>query len=111
MAAKKKSALKLVEETYLLLTRNFNKLYEACKTEEQRNQLRQAYVQARDNFWEAQNRVFQENDPLVADIVKELSEAEEEIKRRLEDLKKIAQVLQAITKAVRLGSSLITVGS
>lgn len=104
-------SLQQLEEIYALLDSNFDDLFAACKTKAQRNQLRRSYVNARDNFWEARNRVFLQNDPLVASMTKELKSAKEEIEGMLGDLKNISKIIDAITAGVNLGSSLITLGS
>lgn len=100
-----------LEEQYLFLDRNFNRLFAACTTDDQKNQLRRAYVNARDNFWEARLRIFMENDPLVEELNSQLKAAKERIEDMLGNLKQIVQVLNTITAAVQLGSSLITLGS
>jgi shikimate kinase len=105
------NSFKVLKDQYFLLDRNFNKLFLACQTDEQRNQLRTAYVNSRDNFWEARNRVFQENDPLVRKLITDLKAAQKEIEQSLQNLKDIVKILQVITAAVHLGSSLITLGS
>ncbi len=104
-------SLKTLTDQYFLLDCNFNKLFSACQTDEQRNQLRAAYVNSRDNFWEARNRVFQENDPLVKRLIVDLKAAQKEIEKSLQNLQNIVKILQVITTAVHLGSSLITLGS
>jgi hypothetical protein len=104
-------SFKELKEIYFLLDLNFNKLFAACTTEEQRDRLRHAYVNARDNFWEAQNRVFSQNDPIVKQLTQDVKEAKEKISGMLSNLKEIVKVLDAITAAVHLGSSLITLGS
>jgi hypothetical protein len=105
------ASLHELEQLYALLDENFDDLFAACKTKAQRNALRRAYVTARDNFYEAQNRIFRENDPLVSSMTRDLKEAKERIEGMLADLKTIVKVLDAITAGVNLGSSLITLGS
>ncbi|MBV9929000.1 MAG: hypothetical protein JOZ96_28565 [Acidobacteria bacterium] len=104
-------SFKELKEIYFLLDLNFNKLFAACTTEEQRDRLRVSYVTARDNFFEAQNRVFQQNDPLVKKLTQDVKDAKEQISGMLSNLKQIVKVLDAVTAAVHLGSSLITLGS
>ena len=98
-------------ENFAFLDRNFNRLFAACPTEEQRSQLRRAYVNSRDSFWEARPRIFIETDPLVKEMGADLKKAEEKIEGLLQSLQNIAQVLNVITAAVHLGSSLVTLGS
>ncbi len=103
-------SFKNLKDQYFLLDRNFNKLFAACNAAQQ-DQLRRDYVNSRDNFWEARNRVFAENDPLVKTLNKELKDSTDLINGMLSNLKNIAKILNLITGAVRLGSSLITMGS
>ena len=100
-----------LKELYFALDKNFNKLFDACETDEQKDMLRQQYVNARDNFWEARNRVFISNDPQVKELISELQEATATIQELLEELEEIAKVLDLIKGAVCLGSSLVTMGS
>ena len=104
-------SLQALEKLYQCLDLNFNALFEACKTEEDRDRLRRDYVNARDNFWEARNRVFHENDPLIASLNAELKETQKSLEKSLADLKKISQILGIISQAVGLASRLITLGS
>ena len=104
-------SFKELKETYFLLDRNFNKLFAACTNEEQRDRLRMSYVTARDTFWEARLRVFQQNDPLVKKLTQDVKDAKDKISGMLNNLKEIVKVLDAITAVVHLGSSLITLGS
>jgi len=99
-----------LQKLYFTLDRNFNKLFATCQTEEQRDQLRAAYVNARDNFWEARNLAFQENDPLVKGLTEELRAAQKQIEKFLRNLQDIVETLKVITAAVHFSSSLITLG-
>jgi hypothetical protein len=104
-------SFKALKDQYFLLDRNFNKLFAACATAAQQNELPRDYVNSRDNFWEARNRIFSDNDPLVQKLSSELKDSTDQITDMLQKLQDIAKVLNLITAAVRLGSSLITMGS
>ena len=101
----------LLESLYLWLDGNFNSLFKCCMDDTQRGLLRKAYVNARDNYWEARNRVFHENDPLVAQAAQELANTKSEIDQFQIEESNIAAILGLIANAVHLGSSLITLGS
>jgi hypothetical protein len=105
------NSLKALKDQYFKLDKNFNKLFSACTSDGQRDQLRSAYVNSRDNYWEARNRVFQKDEPLVKKMVVDLKNAQNQIEQALQNLQNIVEVLQVITAAVHLGSSLITLGS
>lgn len=104
-------SFKSLKDQYFLLDRNFNKLFSACTTGAQQDQLRRDYVNSRDNFWEARERIFAENEPLVKELNAEMKAAKDQISTMLTNLQNISQILNVITGAVRLGSSLITMGS
>ena len=105
------ASFQILKDQYFLLEDNFNRLFLACRTDEERDRLRRDYVNARDNFWEARNRVFSDNDPHVQGLAQELKETRAKIDGMLASLQDVGTLLQAITAAVRLGSSLITLGS
>lgn len=105
------TSFKTLKEQYFFLDSNYNKLLDACTTNEQRDKFRHDYVNARDNFWEAQNRIFMENDPTVKKLVEELKSSQEEIEEMTNDLKNIVKTLDAISASVKLASSLIVMGS
>ncbi|HEY5523225.1 MAG TPA: hypothetical protein VIK21_08545 [Desulfuromonadaceae bacterium] len=100
-----------LQRLYFMLDINFNRLFAKCETDKQRDQLRAAYVNARDNFWESRKRVFQENDPIVKSLIDDLKAAQKQTERFLKNLKDIVETLKVITAAVNIGSSLITLGS
>jgi methyl-accepting chemotaxis protein len=104
-------SFKSLKDQYFLLDRNFNKLFAACTNAAQQDELRRDYVNSRDNFWEARNRIFSENDPQVKKLTKELSDSTDTINGMLQNLQNITKILNTITGAVRLGSSLVTMGS
>jgi hypothetical protein len=104
-------SFKNLKDQYFEIDKKFIDAFMACETDAQREQLKRDYVNARDNFWEARNRIFLDNDPLVKQMTKDLGKANAAIKEMLADLKDIVAVLDTITAGVRLGSSLITLGS
>jgi hypothetical protein len=100
-----------IQNLYFTLDLNFNKLFAACQNEQQRNQLRRDYVNARDAFWEARNRTFVDDDPLVSGIVADLRGARQSIDADLQNLQNIVQTLNTIDGAVSLASRLIALGA
>ena len=105
------ASFQILKDQYFMLEESFNRLFLACRTDEERDSLRRDYVNARDNFWEARNRVFSDNDPHVKSLAEELKTARGQIEGMLASLQDVGTLLQTITSAVRLGSSLITLGS
>ncbi len=103
--------LALLERQYAHLDANFEKIFGGCTTDAQRANFRLDYTTARDNFWEAQNRVFMENDPFVVSLTKELRETQATIEEMTANFEDVVSLLNTITAGVRLASSLIVLGS
>ena len=105
------NSFETIKQQYFFLDLNRQKLLDACTTQNQRNVVWRDYVTARDNFHEAQNRIFAENDPLVAQLREDLEAAQLKIEQMTNNLQNIAKTLEVITAGVRLASSLIVLGS
>lgn len=103
--------LALLEKQYAHLDNNFERIFNACNNDDERVKFRQDYTTARDNFWEALNRHFNDNDPLVKSLTKELKETQAKIEEMTENYENIVALLDIITAGVRLGSSLVILGS
>jgi len=102
--------LRELEEQYFFLRRNFEEIFEACQTEEQRNELRRRFATARRNYWGSINKQFNESSAEVEDLLREMKRAKERIEDALEDLQQISQILGVITAAVQVGSALAALG-
>lgn len=105
------SSLETLEKQYFFINRNRRKLLDACTTQKERDRVWRDWTIARDNFHEAQNRVFAENDPIVEQLHNDLKATQEKIEEMTEDLQNIAETLDTITAGVQLASSLIILGS
>src|SRR4051794_6251377 len=105
------SSLESIQDLYFKLDQNFNTLYAACQTPDQQNQLRRDYVNARDAFWEARNRAFLDQGPVVASVVNDLQNAKQSLDSDLKNLKDVVQTLKTIDTAVSFASRLIAVGA
>ena len=97
-----------IQQTYFQIEENFNSLYLACENEKQRDQLRSAYSVAFMNYAAAKQKVFHDNDPQVKTLLDQLDSAQTEIKKMLDGEKKIGKILNLISAAVHLSSSLIS---
>jgi hypothetical protein len=100
-----------IEKLYFSLDMNFSQLFAACTTDDQRNQLKRDYVNARDNYFEARGRLFAMNDPLVKNIAEDLSAAQASINHDLQNLQNAVQILKTIDTAVSLASRIIALGA
>jgi hypothetical protein len=90
---------------------NFNKLFDACQTSAQKDDFKTDYVNARDAFWEARNRAFADNDPLVVSTVQKLVDCRASIDADLENLQNIVNVLNTISTGVSFASRLLALGA
>lgn len=97
-----------LEAQYFYLDKNFNRLFMATTTDDQRDTLRNDYVQARENYWKARNQRFHDDDPMVADLQQKAAAAQQEITKAGAHLDDVAGVLTLITNAVNLGSRLVS---
>lgn len=104
-------SLAALQEQYFYLDRNFNRLFMATKTEEERDTLRTDYVQARDNYWKARAQRFNDDDPMVDDLQQKVTAAQRDIERAGERLDDVASLLDTITTAVNLGSRLVSLAA
>jgi predicted phage tail protein len=100
------NALQSLEAQYLFLTQHLSELLDACQTDDQRNQVRASYVEARRNYWNAINQIFHDDDPSIEKVVEEMQDAQDSLQRMTQDLANIAQVINAISTAVKIGTEL-----
>jgi hypothetical protein len=100
-------ALEKLQDLYFTLDRNFTRLLAACSTDAEKDQLRTDYVNARDAFWDARTRVFNESDPTIKQTSSELTDTKNKIDADLSSLQLTANTLKLVTAAARLASSLI----
>jgi hypothetical protein len=100
-----------IQDLYFTLDLNFNTLFTACQNIPQQNQFRRDYVNARDAFWEARNRTFIDDDPMVTGIVAELQIAKQSLDADLRNLQDIVQTLKTIDACVSFASRLIAIGA
>jgi len=100
-----------IRDHYFSLDVSFNSLFNACVDDSQKNQLRRDYVNSRDAFWEARNRAFTNDDPLVIDIVKRLDATTDQLTMSLNDLQDIVKVLGVVDAGTSFASRLIALGA
>jgi methyl-accepting chemotaxis protein len=99
-------ALQSLEQQYLFLTQHLSDILDACQTDDQRNQVRASYVEARRNYWNAINQIFHNDDPSIEQAVEQMHDAQDSLQRMTQDLANIAQVINAISTAVKIGTEL-----
>jgi hypothetical protein len=102
------NALPAIQAVYYRLEANFNTLFNACTTDVQRDSLRHDYINARDTYWDAMAKIFQESDPIVIKLIEDTRAATQKIDDMLSNLQDIVGVLKVIHEAVGLASKLAT---
>jgi len=100
-----------IRDHYFSVDVNFNRLFDACVNDSQKDQLRTDYVNSRDAFWEARDRLFTNDDPLVSDLVKKLAAATDQLTTNLGDLEDIARLLGVVDAGTSFASRLIALGA
>ena len=90
---------------------NLDELALNCRTFSQARQLGDEWAQAQKNYIDARNRIFDSSDTRVKELYEQLGAAQDDVEESLDDLKEIAKVLDRIGDAVRLGTSLVAMGS
>jgi hypothetical protein len=101
-------SLAVLEEQYFLLKENLPALLDAATDEQQRKDLRAQYKQARNNYWAAQNKVLNENDPKVQQAAAGARAHQKSMEAALQHLTNVATTLDIITGAVSAGTHLVS---
>ena len=105
------ATLENLKTLYFFLDQNFDDMSAGCRTDDERQQLRQDYIVARDSFGKARNLIFLEQDPIVASLNAQLETAQQQLNGWLSGLKEITEVLSIATDAVSLAGRLVAIGA
>ncbi|MBT9331564.1 hypothetical protein [Paracidobacterium acidisoli] len=100
------SSLQALQDQYFFLTQNLSDMLAACETQAQRDALQAQYVTARRNFFNCINKTLHDDDPAAAALVQQMKTEQENLKKAVTDLSKIATVISVITDAVKVGTAL-----
>lgn len=100
-------SLQALENLYFLLRGSLTTLQAHGATPDQLDQLRAQIVQARTNYWTALNKVLHDDDPEVRDLTSQLNTAQLSLEATIKHLNDVAKVLDAITRAVDIGSQIV----
>ena len=100
--------LNLLLEAHGILSRNLIQKALECETDEQRRELLETFLTASNNLEKARNRIFNEGDPAVRDLITQLQDATTQLKDALEGQKKIGEVLGVLAAAVNIGKTLVS---
>lgn len=101
----------MLQKQYFYLDQNFNRLFAATTTDDERDALRTDYVQSRDNYWKARGQRFNDDDPMVQELQQKVTDAQQRIETAGQRLDDIAGFLDLVTNAVNLGSRLVSLAA
>jgi hypothetical protein len=102
-------SLQALEDQYMLLSQNLSMILAACPTQTERDQVMTQYVTARRNYWNSIQKVFHDDDPKVVVLVQEMQTEQKKIQDATNHLNNIAKVIDIITDAVNVGSTLASI--
>ncbi len=102
-------SLQALEDQYMLLSQNLSMILAACPTQTERDQVMTQYVTARRNYWNSIQKVFHDDDPKVVVLVQEMQTEQKKIQYATNHLNNIAKVIDIITDAVNVGSTLASI--
>ena len=100
-------SVQALENLYFLLRGSLTTLQANGATPDQLDQLRTQIVIARTNYWTAINSILHDDDPQVRDLTSQLNTAQLSLEATIKNLNDVAKVLDAITKAVDIGTQLV----
>ena len=99
-------SLAVLEKQYFFLNQSLPGLIDAGATQQEIDAMRKAIVQSRTNYWKAINHILHDDDPEVALLVSQMKTEQLNLEAGLKHLGNVSRVLQAISKAVDIGSQL-----
>jgi NAD+--asparagine ADP-ribosyltransferase len=99
-------AITALQNIYFAIQLKLNDMLASCQTQAQRDQVMSQYVAARQNYWQAINKVFHDDDPSVKALVTQANAAATTLTSINTSLGDIATVLNDLTKAVTIGSEI-----
>jgi hypothetical protein len=97
---------KAIEDTWFSLRRDYDDAQQRLSKKEDRERLLRDRDLARDAYFAARAKEFDEQDEFIKKTKKELTAATADMKRELASLQNIAAVLKAISSAVKLAATL-----
>lgn len=100
-------SIEALEDQYFLLRGSLSTLTEQGATTNQLDQLRTQIAQSRTNFLTAVNKNLHNNNPEITHLVTQLNAQETSLKTTIDHLGDVAKVIDAITKAVDIGSQIV----
>lgn len=99
-------SLECLENQYFTLRSSLPALIAQGANTDQVNQLKTAIAKSRDNYWLATRSILHEDDPSVESLVSQMNTAQLSLDATIKHLGEVAGIIDAITKAVDIGSQL-----
>ncbi len=107
MNPNEQQAVFLTRENWLTINNNFDALLAECNQQPEpqqstlKRQLGEAYGESLKNYIEAENRILNEPQQRVQDLIKTAGDAQKEIETALKNLQDIKDKLNSLTKAIK----------
>ncbi len=102
------NSLGALEKQYMFLTQSLTDLMDQGATPEELTTMRKAIVQSRTNYWKAIGSVLHDDDPAVGTLVSQMNASQLNLEAGLKNLGNVSKVLDVVTKAVNIGSQLVS---
>lgn len=99
-------SVEALENQYFSLRASLSALMLQNATPDQLVQARTAIAKSRDNYWLATRRIMHDDDPDVQSLVSQMNTEQLSLDATIQHLGDVAKVIDAITKAVDIGSQL-----
>ena len=101
-----KDILAQLKSTMDQLENNFDDLYAAAKTDDDRTDLRHRLTAARDAYWMAVDRGLKDHNQFVNDLADDLVAQNRALAAQIKSLKDFTTFLDIATEAVKLAASI-----
>ena len=98
-----------IKEQYFTIDTHYDFLFGNCKSDEEKKNFKRDYIIARSNYRKSLNLNFDENDPVISGLVVDLQRLNDRIKKDIESLDKVTNILSAISESVKIASSIIVI--
>ena len=98
-------------KTLRALENNFNTLFDAGTTDEERDNVRHTLVAARDAYWKAERENLEDDNEFVKGLLAELKTANKEIQKKLRNLQDAVAMIKLFGEAVKLIASITTLAA
>jgi len=95
-----------IKDTWFTVRDNFQDAYAACQTQGQRDAVVAARDAARDAYYDALGKFFDESDPYVQQLTTELANENTTIKQELSSLQDVVNIIKVVGLAIKTATAL-----